>query len=113
MALPNDTREAYERALYEGVESLALTSGTGDSASVSGASRLYGFSLTEDAGTPAPALVDIYDGSDATGEFLMSVALLASESIRDWFGPMGIRLDRGLFIDRVAGNTRGSIFFRR
>lgn len=67
--------------------------------------RLLGFSGKEDAATPAEAEFVLRHGTSAAGTPLAHVNLGPNESIRDWFGPGGMAVASGIFLDRVSGTT--------
>lgn len=66
-----------------------------------------GYTIRETAG--AVATVRIYDNaSAASGTLLATISLAANES-RDVQHPVGIRADRGVYVDVVAGAVEGSV----
>jgi len=73
-----------------------------------GAFELYGYSFkcTEDA-----ELV-LRDGDDATADGVIYIYLLTGQSIRDCF-ERGISFARGMYVDLVSGQVRGSIWEKR
>lgn len=73
---------------------------------------LMGFSATEDAGTAAAAEVILRHGKDTSGDELFGVTLAANESTSDWFAPCGIGCPNGLYVDRVSGTTKLTLFVR-
>jgi hypothetical protein len=89
-----------------------VTSGTGDTAVVAATAglRLLGFACAETAGTPAVAELNLRHGADVSGAILVPVKLLANESRADWFGPDGIAVASGIFLDRVSGTTQITVF---
>lgn len=66
----------------------------------------FGYSIRENAGTPAAATVVIRDG-DATGAIL-DVIELAGDGSAQAFYPGGIRAS-GIYVDVVAGAVEGSV----
>lgn len=72
---------------------------------------LAGFALRETSGA-APAVVVLRDGSDATGDPTIPITLAPGESVREWFGPGGVNLVYGLYVDVVSGAVDGSVFLR-
>lgn len=70
---------------------------------------LYGFALIETTGA-AGATLELFDGSDTNSPSVCPVTLKAGESTREWFGPPGITLDRGLFVSVLSGAVRGSVW---
>ncbi len=73
------------------------------------AGTLLGFSLRETTGAAA-ALVYVRDGADAGGKLLSIVSLAAGESIRDWFGPGGLSVGAGVYLDVTAGQVEGAVY---
>ena len=95
-----------------------IVSGVGD-VNILGPDRdleLVGWSLTENAAAVARARFMEGQGSDNDVE-LYDVQLSASESAREWFANgksgAGIPIPNGLFLDRVSGTTRGTVYWRR
>lgn len=79
---------------------------------------LVGYGLTN-RDTVSNVNVKIYfrDGKDEDADVILSVTLAPGESVRDWFGPGGIHLSHGLFIDYVKdddspGELEGSVWLR-
>lgn len=71
--------------------------------------QLAGFSLRETSGA-APAVVRLLDGSDASGDILFTVALLAGASNHEWLLPHGLFYGAGLFVQVLTGTIEGAIF---
>lgn len=78
---------------------------------VSGGGRLLGYSLQENAGTPAAAAVTLYDGISAGGEVLHKIGIPLSGVVNPWFGPQGINFRAGLFIGPYTGSLTGVLYF--
>lgn len=74
--------------------------------------RLVGFSVTESAAAPAAADVAIVHGIDISGAELFDIKLAASGVVERWFGPEGIKVPNGLFINRIAGTTKVTLFYK-
>lgn len=87
-----------------------LTGTTADESVLDVPCTLFGWSLRESAATAAVATVLIRNGTDATGDIVCPIELNGDESTTMWFGPHGIRMDTGIFFDRVAGTITGSVF---
>lgn len=87
-------------------EGIPFASGTGDAAvSTSKPTRLYGWSVTESAGSPAIATAVLRNGT-GTGDPIVAIASVpASGKDFQWFGPNGITCTGGLFLDRTGGST--------
>lgn len=77
---------------------------TGDEAGVAAAAglRLMGYSIAERAASAAT--VDICHGG-AAGTIIQYENLAASASAARWFGPQGLPVPNGVWIERVSGNT--------
>lgn len=73
---------------------------------------LCGFSLIETTGT-ATAEIDLWNGFNASSELVAVIALNPGQSMRDWYGFMGLYLDTGLYCQIVSGSVRGSVYLRR
>lgn len=74
-----------------------------------GAGSLVGYSI---AGGAAGATVYLRDGVDADGALVATFTLAADESTSAWFGPGGLNLSRGLFVDVAAGSIEGAVYLR-
>jgi hypothetical protein len=78
--------------------------GTTDEAGVAAAHglRLMGYSISERAN--AVATVDICHGA-AAGTIVHYENFAALQSVSRWFGPQGIPVPNGVWLERVSGNT--------
>ena len=72
---------------------------------------LTGFALRNTSDVD-PATVILRDGSDSNGEVLVPITLAAGESAREWFGPAGINVAAGLFVDVTDGDVDGCVYLR-
>lgn len=71
-----------------------------------------GCSIRESAGTAAVATVIIRNGTDNTGAILAVIELAANASAPPlWFGDGGVIANDGIYVDRVAGETQGAIYY--
>lgn len=95
------------RSMFSPALTVSSGSGTGDVVMVAAAGnlRLMGYSIKEDAASPAEAEAIIRFGATIAGAPLVHINLGPNESVRDWFGPGGIGASGGLFLDRVSGTT--------
>lgn len=75
-----------------------------------GGRRLMGYHVRETAG--ATAACRLYHGTDATGEELAAESLAANGRERQWFGPDGIAVPKGVYIERPSGSTKVTLFWR-
>ncbi len=85
-----------------------------DLAVVTGRVTLMGWSLMEDAGTPALASLYLRDGTTATAPIVAAIKVPASGNNSFWFGDIdngGIILKNGLFLDMVAGSVSGALYY--
>lgn len=65
---------------------------------------LCGWSLEEDTGA-ALAKVRLWDGGAAGTDKFATITLQAGQSTRDWLGRPYLRIERGLFVEVVAGTV--------
>ncbi|GGM64111.1 hypothetical protein GCM10012275_38310 [Longimycelium tulufanense] len=86
-----------------------LATGTGDVTVFTGYTILRGWSIRESAGTAAAATVIIRDGTAATDPIVATIELAANTHDTVWLGD-GIQCSDGVFVDRTAGETEGSIW---
>jgi hypothetical protein len=68
--------------------------------------RLMGYTIRESAA--GTATVDMSHGA-AAGTIIFSENLAASTSVFRWFGPAGIPVPLGVWIERLTGNTAVTI----
>ncbi len=85
----------------------AVASGTADAQAVAAATalRLMGYSVRESAGTPAVAALNLRHGTLDSDPLVELIELAADESYGMWFGPNGIDVPNGVFVERVTGET--------
>lgn len=76
----------------------------------SGPTRLLGWSFSEEAG--AAAKIILRDGNGTGARVIAVISLASGESNREWFGPDGIQVSTGIYVDRTAGTTLGAIYHR-
>lgn len=92
-----------------GVEPRPAVTASGASARVATSpTRLMGFMLCESTGA-APAKVRLWDGADTSGELVGAVSLVAGGNAREFFGPQGVGLSQGLFVEVVTGAVEGTM----
>lgn len=98
--------------MYPPAQYIATTTAGGVSPGlqVSGRLLLLGFSMTNTS-TTALGSTDVIDGTSSGGVQLFRVNTNPSESTREWFGPMGIACEQGLFVSRVAGSVLVTCFY--
>lgn len=90
---------------------VAVASGTADVQAVNAACTLLGWSFEEDAGTAAVARIILRDGTDATGTVVAVISLNPDESVRENAPIPGIKITTGVYVDKTAGNTIGSVWY--
>jgi hypothetical protein len=78
------------------------------SAAVAG-TRLIGLSFRETTGT-AGALVILRYGTVIGAAATVSVSLGPNESVREWYGPDGIAMPSGIFMERNLGATECAVY---
>ena len=103
-----------EASLPDGATAFPLVSGTSGIQGITAFAtlRLVGFTITEDASTPAEARVRLHHGVNNTSPELFDIVLTPKQSIREWFDIGGIAVPNGVFIDRVTGTTRITLYAR-
>lgn len=72
--------------------------------------KLYGWSVREAAGSPAVATVIVHAGTDASGPAIGEIELAANGASTEWFGPQGVQMRDGIFVEVVAGTVEGVVF---
>lgn len=75
-----------------------------------GAKTLMGFSFAETASAPGAAKLYIRDGTSSAGAVVAVITLGPSESVREWFGPTGIKISSGVWLDMSSGTVEGSVW---
>lgn len=73
--------------------------------------RLLGFSITETAGAAATLSIQESAANDITKE-MFGVSLSANGIFSLWLGEHGVPCPAGIWIERVTGTTRLTIFYR-
>lgn len=79
--------------------------------------RWMGYLIAETTGTTGVRL-RFHDGDSADGDVIGSVTLSPGESVRDYFGPSGVALSYGLFVELLpfpgatdaGGTIDGAVF---
>lgn len=99
-------------SVMQAATSTPVASGTADAQGIAAAAglRLIGFSVAETAATAADAELVLRHGTLATDPILCRITLSPDESARDWFGPDGIAVASGVFVDRVTGTSELTLF---
>lgn len=87
---------------------LPVAAGAGNVTVASQAGALLGYSARETAG--AAASLRLHDGTASTGQWLALINLAANESVRDWFGPQGVGVASGIWLERVSGQCELTVF---
>lgn len=76
---------------------------------ISGRGVLTGWAVKETGGA-APAVANVWDGTDNRGLLIAPINLAANESNREWFSDWGIAFSRGLFVEVTAGSVSGALW---
>lgn len=76
---------------------------------IGGFVRIMGWALNEKTGT-AGATLTIYDSPDTSDPSPIVIGLAPGQTVRDWFGPQGVRLDSGLNVVVTSGAVGGKLF---
>ena len=108
-----DVAETVNGVLLRGARSVQVgNGGTLEPATSPGA--LLGFGLRNpDPGAPAIVyLRDSFPGQGADGDIVVPIKLDSSYPQTTWFGPGGINLSRGLYIDVAEGQIEGAVYLR-
>jgi hypothetical protein len=87
-----------------------VPSDTADFLAWNGPTRVLGWSFSEEAGAAAKLI--LRDGNGTSGRYVATVTLAANESNREWFGPDGIQVNVGIYVDRISGTTLGGVYHR-
>lgn len=87
-----------------------LSSGTGDVTVRDTGTNFYGYSIRENAGSPAAATVIVRNGTTNTDPIVAVIEIAADDDDDAWYGPQGIRCEDGLRVERSAGTTEGAVY---
>lgn len=71
---------------------------------------LMGWVVRETAG--AIATINLRDGDNPASGLILPIGLAAAGFSHEWFGPGGLSIQEGVFVETVAGAFVGSLFFR-
>lgn len=96
--------------IADGFTITAIAAGTGDEAAVAATAnmRLMGYSVKETAA--AVATLVLHHGTSASGTATAFVNLAAAGSTTEWFGPQGIPMPSGVWIERLTGTTAVTVY---
>lgn len=88
----------------------AVAAGAGDAQGLvaDGGNRLMGYSIRETAG--AAAVVSLRHGTADTDPPIAHESLAANGAITRFFGPDGITVPAGVFVERVSGSTELTLY---
>lgn len=108
-----DLAESVGGVVLRGARPVAVGITQGATRTPTGApGALVGFALrNRSEAVDVTVTVYLHDGFDENGDVIMSVTLAPGESVRDWFGPGGINLAAGLFVN-ADGPIDGSVFLK-
>lgn len=74
---------------------------------------LLGYSVHENAGTPAVATIHILDGATVAGGTEVAAVKLAADGAKTiWFGDRGIATPAGLSIEVVGGQVTCVLYYK-
>lgn len=76
---------------------------------IQGRGVLTGWAVKETTGA-APAVLNVWDGTDNRGLLLAPVNLASNESNREWFSDWGVAFSRGLFVEVTSGSVSGALW---
>lgn len=95
--------------LIDGLTITAIAAGTGDEAGLAATPnlRLMGYSMKETAGAVA-TLILRHGGTGGVDTIFANFA--AAGSTTQWFGPQGIPMPSGIWIERLTGTTAVTLF---
>jgi hypothetical protein len=62
--------------------------------------------------TSNSVVLTFYDGLDANGQRMLDMSINPSESVRDWFGFMGIQFRTGLFVVTTGYTLNLDVWWR-
>ena len=100
-----------ELVLERPVRAIPVIAGAGSRVLTARRSVFTGWSLLESTGT-AGASVELYNGQDATGTKVATIALSAGSADHEALGAGGVYCDAGLYLRVVSGSVTGSIWAR-
>lgn len=75
-----------------------------------GSTVLMGISIMDEAA--GPVKVQVYNGTDDTGDHILQVSINASSQQYYWFGPNGIACPNGIYLKVYSGVPTGAAFIR-
>ncbi|MGW9024785.1 hypothetical protein ACWGQ5_11220 [Streptomyces sp. NPDC055722] len=87
---------------------IRVASGTANAQAQTGTTQLHGFSVRENAGTPAVATLVLHDGTTAADPIIAAIKLAASESKHVHLP--AIEVSTGIFVERVAGTSELQLY---
>lgn len=92
------------------MQAIPIASGTTDIAVISNTCDVWGFVVTEDAGTPAASSIDFSFGTSSGEEIWFPLNFAADETVAVFF-PAPLHCEGGVFINRT-GTIKGTLFIR-
>jgi hypothetical protein len=95
--------------LVDGLTITAIASGSGDEAGIAATAnlRLMGFSVKESAGAAATAVLR-HGGTGGVDTVFINLATAGSDT--QWFGPQGIPMPSGVWIERLTGSCAITLY---
>lgn len=70
--------------------------------------RIFNLSVKETTNA-AGASFEILDGGQPTANVILEYTLVANESVRDFFGEKGIRVENGVYLNVISGSIKGNV----
>jgi hypothetical protein len=108
--LRTDVSETVGGVVLRGSRAVQVGGDSGTHRPTSAAGALVGFALRNT--TAAPVTAYLRDGRDANAPIVMPLRFEAEGIDRDNFGPAGINLTEGLYVDAPAGALEGAVYLR-
>lgn len=105
MATPRDSRHPW---VVTHARKIAIPTTTASGIIFSQGGTLLAVCISETTGSSG-ASVDFVDGESSDSDEIVPYTLLANESVRDSFSPLGIPFDRGVYLVVNSGSVKGSI----
>lgn len=107
-----DLSQSVNGVLLRGARAVPVgSSASATKNATNNAGALVGFALRNTSASVS-AVVLLRDGTTADAPVVVPITLAPDESIRDWFGPSGVNLSFGLYVDVTAGAVDGTVFLR-
>lgn len=108
-----DVAETVGGVLLRGARPVQVGAG-GTKQPATSPTSLVGYALrnTDPANPATVYLRDSFSGQGAGGDLVIPIQLTAGQCLSAWFGPGGLNLSRGLYVDIVTGAVEGAVYLR-